>query len=86
MSGSSAPGYALRSVAARFAGLVGRGDRLQAHLDSRIVEQAKVAISVRLGTTPDVAFEILAGLARSQGREIEEYAEAIVAKRGLLDA
>ncbi len=87
MSVISAQGsaVALRPLAARFAGLVERGERLQADLDSRIVEQAKVAISDRLHTTPDVAFEILAALARSQGREIEDYAETVVAKRGLLD-
>src|SRR5688500_11215448 len=69
-----AEGYvaALRPDAARFAGRVERGERLQADLDSRIVEQAKIAISFRLNTTPEVAFEILSGLARSQGREIEE--------------
>jgi len=88
MSKISAEGYAvaLRPLAARFAGLGEQGDRLQADLDSRIVEQAKGAISARLGTTSDVAFEILSGLARSQGREIEEYAGAVVAKGGLLDA
>jgi AmiR/NasT family two-component response regulator len=88
MSEISAEGYAvaLRPVAARLLGLRERGDRLQAELDSRVVEQAKGAISARFGTTPDVAFALLAGLARSQGREIEEYAAAVVAKRGLLDA
>jgi len=88
MSEISAEGYAvaLRQVAARLLGLGERGDRLQADLDSRIVEQAKGSVSARFGTTPDVAFELLAGLARSQGREIEEYAAAVVAKRGLLDA
>jgi hypothetical protein len=87
MSEISAEGYAvaLRPVAARGAGLGERGAGPQGDLDSRIVEQAKGAISARLGTTTDVAFEILSGLARSQGREIEEYAEAVVAKRGLLD-
>ena len=84
----SATGYslALRPLAARLLGLGERGDRLQADLDSRIVERAKDSVSARLGTTPDVAFELLAGLARSQGREIEEYAAAVVAKSGLLDA
>jgi AmiR/NasT family two-component response regulator len=88
MSEISAEGYAvaLHPVAARFAGLVERTDRLQADLDSRIVEQAKGAISARLGLTADIAFEVLAGLARSQGREIEEYAAAVLANRGLLDA
>jgi len=88
MSEISAEGYAvaLRPLPARFAGLAERGDRLQADLDSRIVEQAKGAVSARLGTTPDVAFEILSGLARRQGRKIEEYAAAVVANGGLLDA
>lgn len=88
MSEISAEGYAvpLRPVAARLAALGERGDRLQADIDSRIVEQAKGAVSARLGTTTDVAFEILSAVARSQGREIEEYAEAVVAKRGSLDA
>jgi len=88
MSEISTDGYvvALRPVVAGLAALVERGDRLQAHLDSKIVEQAKGAISARLGTTTDVAFEVLSGLARSQGREIEEYAAAVVANGGLLDA
>jgi AmiR/NasT family two-component response regulator len=88
MSEISAAGYAvaLHPVATRLLGLGERGDRLQAELDSRIVEQAKRAVSARLDTTTDVAFELLAGLARSQGREIEEYAAAVVAKGGLLDA
>ena len=88
MSEISAEGYAvaLQPVAPRIAELRARGDRLQADLDSRIVEQAKGAISARLGTTTDVAFEILSGLARSQGRSIEEYAAAVLAKRGPLDA
>jgi AmiR/NasT family two-component response regulator len=88
MSEISAEGYAvaLQPVAVRFLGLGERADRLQEDLDSRIVEQAKGSISARFGTTPEVAFELLAGLARSQGREIEEYAAAVVAKRGLLDA
>jgi hypothetical protein len=88
MSEISAEGYAvaLRPVAARLLGLGELGDRHQADLDLGIVEQAKGSVSARLGTTPDVAYEILSGLARSQGREIEEYAAAVVAKRGLLDA
>jgi AmiR/NasT family two-component response regulator len=50
-----------------------------------VVEQAKHAIGARLGITPDVAFEMLRGLARSQGRDIDEYAAAVVAKGGRLD-
>jgi hypothetical protein len=88
MSEISAESYAvaLRQVSARLLVLGERGERLQAELDSRIVEQAKRAVSARLGTTPDVAFELLAGVARSQGREIAEYAAAVVRKGGLLDA
>jgi AmiR/NasT family two-component response regulator len=88
MSEFSAVGYivALRPVAVRFAGLGEWGDRLQAELDARIVERAKGAISARLGTTTEAAFEVLSGLARSQGREIEECAEAVLANHGLLDA
>jgi AmiR/NasT family two-component response regulator len=60
--------------------------RLQTALTSRIViEQAKGAISARYDTTPDVAFEMLRGLARSQRRNLHEYAEAIVAGAGRLD-
>jgi len=88
MSEISAEGYAiaLRPVAVRLLGLGERADRLQADLDSKIVEQAKGLVSARVGTTTDVAFELLAGLARSQGRDIEEYAAAVVAKGGSLDA
>jgi AmiR/NasT family two-component response regulator len=51
-----------------------------------VVEQAKGAISARLDITPDIAFEMLRGLARSQGRNIDEYAAAVVANGGRLDA
>jgi hypothetical protein len=88
MSEISAEGYAvaLRQVPPRVLEPGERGDRIQAESDSRIVEQAKGAVSARLGTTPDVAFELLAAVARSQGREITEYAAAVVKKGGLLDA
>jgi hypothetical protein len=56
----------------------------QAELDSRLLEQAKRAVSARLGTTPEVAFELVCGLARSQGREVSEYAAAVVATGGSL--
>jgi ANTAR domain len=84
----SAEGHtvALSPISARLLELDTRGERLQAELDSRIVERAERAVSTRLGTTTDVAFEILLGLARSQGRELEEYARAVVAKGGHLDA
>jgi AmiR/NasT family two-component response regulator len=55
-------------------------------LNNRIViEQAKGAISARLATTPEVAFEMLCGLARSQGRDLHEYAAEVIAKGGFLD-
>jgi AmiR/NasT family two-component response regulator len=72
----------LRPVAARFLGLGERADKLQADLNSRIVEQAKRAISACLGTTQEDAFEVLAALARHQGRAIEECAATVVAKGG----
>ena len=54
-------------------------------LRSRVViEQAKGAISARFGTEPDVAFELMRGLARSQRRNLQEYAAEIVANRGRL--
>jgi AmiR/NasT family two-component response regulator len=88
MSEISPQGYSVahRPVPARFAGLAEQEDRLQSDPDSRTVEQATGAISARLGTTTDVAFEILSGLARSQGRKVEEYAKAVLANRGLLGA
>jgi AmiR/NasT family two-component response regulator len=88
MSEISAEGYAvpLRPFATRLFGLHQRAEQLEADLDTRIVEQAKGAISARLGLTPDVAFEVLCGLARSQRRDVHDYAAAVVAKGGLLDA
>jgi AmiR/NasT family two-component response regulator len=60
--------------------------QLQTALTSRIViEQAKGAISARHDTTPDVAFEMLRGLARSQRRSLHEYAAKVVAHGGRLD-
>jgi hypothetical protein len=59
--------------------------QLRTALQSRIViEQAKGAISTRLDTTPELAFEILRGLARSQRRNLTEYAAEVVANRGRL--
>jgi AmiR/NasT family two-component response regulator len=60
--------------------------QLRNALRSRIIiEQAKGAVSARLGTTPDVAFELMRGLARSQRRNLHEYAAGVVASGGLLD-
>jgi AmiR/NasT family two-component response regulator len=57
-------------------------DALQAQI---VIEQAKGALSARLGTTPEVAFEMLRGLARSQRRDLTEYAVDVVANGGRLD-
>jgi hypothetical protein len=88
MSEMSAEGYlvALRPIALGFRRLEDRGSRLDTDLTARIVEQATGAVSARVGTTPDIASEMLCGLARSQGRELEEYAPAVLAKSGRLDA
>jgi AmiR/NasT family two-component response regulator len=60
--------------------------QLRHALESRIViEQAKGAVSARHDTTPEIAFEMLRGLARSQRRKIHEYAAAVVANGGRLD-
>jgi AmiR/NasT family two-component response regulator len=59
---------------------------LQSALQSRIViEQAKGAVSAHLGTTPEVAFEMLRGLAKSQGRKLTEYAAGVIENGGRLD-
>ena len=60
--------------------------QLRDALRSRIaIEQAKGAVSARLGTTPEVAFELLRGLARSQRRNLSDYAVEVVANGGRLD-
>jgi AmiR/NasT family two-component response regulator len=53
--------------------------------EQTVIEQAKGAISARQGTTPDVAFELLRGLALSQRRDLHEYAAAVVEGGGRLD-
>jgi AmiR/NasT family two-component response regulator len=59
--------------------------QLRAALESRIVvEQAKGAVSARLETTPDVAFELIRALARSQRRKLHEFAAEVVANGGRL--
>ena len=60
--------------------------QLRTALQSRIViEQAKGAVSARLDTTPEVAFEMLRRLARGQRRNLTDYAAEVVANRGRLD-
>ena len=74
------------SPAARLAALEAENEQLRHALKSRIViEQAKGAISARLGTTPDVAFQLLRGLARSQRRRLHDYAAEVVRNGGRLD-
>jgi AmiR/NasT family two-component response regulator len=71
------------SIFDRLAVLELENAQLRTALESRIiVEQAKGAISVRFGIAPDEAFEMMRGLARSQHREIHEYAAEIVANGG----
>jgi AmiR/NasT family two-component response regulator len=61
-------------------------EQLRAALSTRIViEQAKGAISARHDTTPEIAFEMLRGLARSQRRSIHEFAARVVEHGGRLD-
>lgn len=68
------------------AALEAENEQLREALRSRItIEQAKGAVSARLGTTPEVAFELIRGLARSQRRNLQEYAAHLVAHGGRLD-
>jgi hypothetical protein len=61
-------------------------EQLRHALDSRIViEQAKGAVAVRCGVTPDVAFEMLRGLARSQRRKMAEFCAEVMENEGRLD-
>ena len=69
----------------RLRALETENELLRIGLDSRVVlEQAKGAISARRGVTPDVAFEMMRRLARSQRREIHGVAREIVANGGRL--
>ena len=67
----------------RLTALETENEQLRTALGSRvIIEQAKGAISVRCGVTPETAFEMMRGFARSHRREIHEYAADIVANGG----
>ena len=62
-----------------------RCEQLQQAMESRvIIEQAKGAVSVRCGVTPQDAFEVIRGLSRSQSREIHGFCAEIVANGGRL--
>lgn len=57
-----------------------RAAQLQRALDSRVlVEQAKGALSERLGTTQQAAFEMLRTYARSHNKPIDDVASAVLA-------
>lgn len=49
-----------------------------------VIEQAKGAASARLGVEPDVAFELMRGLARSQRRDLHDFAAEVIARRGMM--
>jgi AmiR/NasT family two-component response regulator len=69
----------------RLTALETENEQLRAALESRIIiEQAKGAISVRCDVSPETAFKMLRGLARSQRLEIHEYAAEVVANGGRL--
>jgi AmiR/NasT family two-component response regulator len=71
----------------RIAALETENEQLRTALESRIViEQAKGAISACCAVAPETAFEMLRGLARSQRRNIHEYAASIIANGGRLNA
>lgn len=75
----------LRSNLGRLEELEEENAHLRTALETRIViEQAKGALSARTGTTPDVAFELMRGLARSQRRDLHEFAAEIVERGGKL--
>jgi AmiR/NasT family two-component response regulator len=79
-------GRATGDLRERLAALETENEQLRTALESRIIiEQAKGAISARCGVAPETAFEMMRGLARSQRRNIHEYAASIVANGGRLD-
>jgi AmiR/NasT family two-component response regulator len=66
--------------------LVAENALLREALERRVlIEQAKGAASARLNTTPEVAFELMRGLARSQRRNLHEFAAGVVQRRGSLE-
>jgi AmiR/NasT family two-component response regulator len=78
-------GNRLAALEAENAALAAKNAQLQTALESRIViEQAKGAVSARLGITPQIAFEMVRRLARSQRRNLHEYAAEVVANAGRL--
>jgi AmiR/NasT family two-component response regulator len=87
LSRTELSGNAQAALADRLAALETENEQLRTALASRIViEQAKGAISVRLGVTPDEGFEMLRSLARSQNRNLHEFAAVVVARGGRFDS
>jgi AmiR/NasT family two-component response regulator len=61
-------------------------EQLRDALASRvIIEQAKGAVAVRCGVTPDAAFEMMRALARSQRRKMQEFCAEVIENEGRLD-
>jgi hypothetical protein len=54
-------------------------------LQDVLIERAKQTLVTRYGFLPGEAFDVLAGLAHSQQRAIEEFAESVVRTDGRLD-
>jgi AmiR/NasT family two-component response regulator len=72
-----------RTLLEQLAALRAENDQLRTALQSRIIiEQAKGAISVRCGVTPDRAFHMMRARARSRRQSIHAYAAEIVANGG----
>jgi AmiR/NasT family two-component response regulator len=75
----------LHPTSDRLAALQREDDHLRAARESRnLIEQAKGEISLRFGVTTDEAFELMRGLARSQQRNLREFAAEVVANGGRL--
>lgn len=51
-----------------------------------IIEQAKGAVAVRCAVPPDVAFEMLGGLAQSQRQDLADFCAEVMENEGRLDA
>lgn len=60
-------------------------EQAQDPLDEVLIERAKQVLVGRYGFLPDEAFELLFGLAHSQQRSIDEFAESVVQSGGRLD-
>lgn len=86
-------GQALATAAAGFlrnladlAEAIRLAEQLQTALRSRIViEQAKGMLAVKLGTTPEEAFELLRGTARSRRERLHDLARAVIAGTADID-